>query len=549
MRRLISAAAALFAASLPATAFAADAAMRKPSTLAIAMFLLVMLSTLAITWWAARRIKTRQDFYAAGGQIRGWQNGLAISGDFMSAATILGVTGLMYTTGFDSMIYILGPLVGFSVLIFLMAERFRNLGKYTFTDVASFRLEPVSMKAFGACGTLVVVIFYMIAQMVGAGALIEVLFHVNYAYAVILVGVLMILYVSLGGMLATTWVQIVKAVLLIFATIVITLLVLWHFGFSLEAMFRGGGRGASQAHGDHGAGRRCADLISVGIALHRGQPRRDRPAPYPDAILHRAGFQGSAHLDLRHAGHRLPRVLRDLCDRLRRDRAGDGQAGIHRARRRPDRRLQHGVGASRRRGGRRRLFRLHLGRCLRHHPRRVAGLTLAGASAVSHDLYGQVFRKGQASEKEEVMVSRIAAICVGIVAVFFGIVFEKQNVAFMVSLGLSVAASANFPVLILSMYWKGLTTRGAFIGGFAGLISAVVLVALGPVVWVQILGHAKPIFPYAYPALHSMMLAFICIWFFSVTDRSKRAAIDREGFEVQNVRSQTGIGAEGAVEH
>ncbi len=179
----------------------------------------------------------------------------------------------------------------------------------------------------------------------------------------------------------------------------------------------------------------------------------------------------------------------------------------------------------------------------------VAGLTLAGASAVSHDLYGQVFRKGEASEKEEVMVSRIAAICVGIVAVFFGIVFEKQNVAFMVSLGLSVAAAANFPVLILSMYWKGLTTRGAFIGGFAGLISAMVLVALGPVVWVQILGHAEPIFPYSYPALHSMMLAFICIWFFSVTDKSKRAAIDREGFEIQNVRSQTGIGAEGAVEH
>ena len=206
-----------------------------PSPVAISMFVLVMLVTLAITYWAARRIKTRKDFYAAGGKIRGWQNGLAISGDFMSAATVLGVTGLMFSTGYNSMVYILGPLAGFSVLIFLMAERFRNLGKYTFTDVASFRLEPVSMKAFGACGSLVVVIFYMVAQMVGAGALIEVLFNIQYAYAVILVGVLMILYVSLGGMLATTWVQIVKAVLLLFAVTVITF---WCWPISASAWRR-----------------------------------------------------------------------------------------------------------------------------------------------------------------------------------------------------------------------------------------------------------------------------------------------------------------------
>ncbi len=340
-----------------------------PSPVAISMFVLVMLVTLAITYWAARRIKTRKDFYAAGGKIRGWQNGLAISGDFMSAATVLGVTGLMYSTGYDSMVYILGPLAGFSVLIFLMAERFRNLGKYTFTDVASFRLEPVSMKAFGACGSLVVVIFYMVAQMVGAGALIEVLFNIQYAYAVILVGVLMILYVSLGGMLATTWVQIVKAVLLIFAVAVITFLVLAHFGFSLEAMFRT----AVETHPKHmaimGPGRGRARSRLRRLARDRGQSRPDRPASCPDAVLHRAGCQGSAHLDLRDPGHRILRFLRDLRDRLRRDRDGDGPAGIHRARRRSDRRLEHGGGASRRRRGWRRVFRIHLGGGVRDHSR------------------------------------------------------------------------------------------------------------------------------------------------------------------------------------
>ncbi len=250
----------LLAFLIPTAAFAADSGMKKPSGLAIAMFIIVMLSTLGITWWAARRIKTRKDFYAAGGQIKGWQNGLAISGDFMSAATILGVTGLMYTTGYDSMIYILGPLAGFSVLIFLMAERFRNLGKYTFTDVASFRLEPVSMKAFGACSTLVVVIFYMVAQMVGAGALIEVLFGIQYAYAVTLVGVLMILYVSLGGMLATTWVQIIKAMLLIFATAVITVLVL----------------GASASASRACSRRRWPCIPSTWRSWRRARPRRTR---------------------------------------------------------------------------------------------------------------------------------------------------------------------------------------------------------------------------------------------------------------------------------
>ena len=522
---------------------------RSPSTLAIAMFIIVMLSTLVITYWAARRIKTRKDFYAAGGRIKGWQNGLAISGDFMSAATILGVTGLMYTTGYDSMIYILGPLVGFSVLIFLMAERFRNLGKYTFTDVASFRLEPVSMKAFGACGTLVAVIFYMIAQMVGAGALIEVLFGIQYSYAVILVGVLMILYVSLGGMLATTWVQIIKAVLLIFATAVITVLVLWRFGFSVEGMFEA----AVAAHPKHMAimapGGAAPDLISVAslsIAVSLGviglphvlmrfftvpDSKEARSSIFVTLVIVFIVFFATYVM-----GYGAISVLAGKSQYFAPGGGligGSNMAVVH---------LADAVGGDA-------FFGFISAVAFATILAVVAGLTLAGASAVSHDLYGQVFRKGQASEKEEVMVSRIAAICVGIVAVFFGIVFEKQNVAFMVSLGLSVAASANFPVLILSMYWKGLTTRGAFIGGFAGLISAVVLVALGPVVWVQILGHAKPIFPYAYPALHSMVLAFICIWFFSVTDRSKRAAIDREGFEIQNVRSQTGIGAEGAAEH
>ncbi|WP_345984878.1 cation acetate symporter [Sulfurimonas sp. HSL-1656] len=516
---------------------------------AIVMFLVFVGATLGITYWAAKRTKTAKDFYTAGGGITGFQNGMAIAGDYMSAASFLGISGLVFLKGYDGLIYSIGFLVGWPLILFLVAERLRNLGKYTFADVASFRLRQTPIRTLAAFGSIATVTLYLIAQMVGSGKLIQILFGLPYEVAVILVGVLMILYVTFGGMLATTWVQIIKAGLLLSGATFMAIAVMAHFGFSFEALFSK----AVEVHSTHDAimspGGLVSDpvsAISLGIALMFGTAGLPhilmRFFTVSDAkearksVFYATGFIGYFYILTFIIGFGAivmvatnPHYL-DAAGALL---GGNNMAAIH---------LSHAVGGN---------FFLGFISAVAFATilAVVSGLTLAGASAISHDLYANVFRRGQVDEMQEMRISKIAVVVMGIVAILLGIAFEKQNIAFMVGLAFAIAASANFPVLFLSMFWKRLTTRGAVIGGSLGLATAVLLVILGPIVWVQILGNAEAVFPYKYPALFSVTVAFVGIWFFSITDKSADGENEREAFEAQNIRSQTGIGAEGAVSH
>ena len=516
---------------------------------AIIMFLVFVVATLGITYWAAKRTKTAKDFYTAGGGITGFQNGLAIAGDFMSAASFLGISGLVYLKGYDGLIYSIGFLVGWPVILFLIAERLRNLGKYTFADVASFRLKQTPIRTLAALGSIATVTLYLIAQMVGSGKLIQILFGLPYELAVILVGVLMILYVTFGGMLATTWVQIIKAGLLLSGATFMAIAVMAHFGFSFESLFAK----AVEVHPSHSAimspGGLVSDpisAISLGIALMFGTAglphilmRFFTVADAKEArksVFYATGFIGYFYILTFIIGFGAVVMVMtnpQYLDAAGKIIGGNNMAAIH---------LSHAVGGN---------FFLGFISAVAFATilAVVSGLTLAGASAISHDLYANVFRRGRVDEIQEMRISKIATIVMGIVAILLGIAFEKQNIAFMVGLAFAIAASANFPVLFLSMFWKKLTTRGAVIGGSLGLATAVMLVILGPIVWQQILGFKEAIFPYKYPALFSVTVAFIGIWFFSVTDKSADAEKEREAFEAQDIRSQTGIGAEGAVSH
>jgi cation/acetate symporter len=516
---------------------------------AIIMFLVFVGATLGITYWAAKRTKTAKDFYTAGGGITGFQNGMAIAGDYMSAASFLGISGLVYLKGYDGLIYSIGFLVGWPLILFLVAERLRNLGKYTFADVASFRLRQTPIRTLAALGAIATVTLYLIAQMVGSGKLIQILFGLPYEVAVILVGVLMILYVTFGGMLATTWVQIIKAGLLLSGATFMAIAVMAHFGFSLETLFAK----AVEVHPNHDAvmspGGLVSDpvsAISLGIALMFGTAglphilmRFFTVADAKEArksVFYATGFIGYFYILTFIIGFGAIVMVATnphYLDAAGKILGGNNMAAIH---------LSHAVGGN---------FFLGFISAVAFATilAVVSGLTLAGASAISHDLYANVFRRGEVNEMQEMRITKIATVAMGVVAILLGIAFEKQNIAFMVGLAFAIAASANFPVLFLSMFWKKLTTRGAVIGGSLGLATAVLLVILGPIVWVQILGNETAVFPYKYPALFSVSVAFIGIWFFSVTDKSPDAEAEREAFEAQDIRSQTGIGAEGAVSH
>jgi cation/acetate symporter len=546
MRRVVvSVAAFALAGSAARTAVAATAAPPAANSTAIILFGVFVALTLVITAWAARRTRSAADFYAAGGGVTGLQNGIAIAGDFMSAASFLGISALVYTAGFDGLLYSIGFLVGWPIIMFLMAERLRNLGKYSIADVASYRLSAVPVRTVAATSTLVVVMFYMIAQMVGAGQLIQLLFGLPYAYAVIIVGVLMILYVTFGGMIATTWVQIIKALLLLGGATYMAFVALAHFGFDLNAMFDA----AVHAHPKHAAilrpGLQYKDplsIISLGIALMFGTAGLPhilmRFFTVPDAktarssVFYATGLIGYFYILTFVIGFAaISMVGADPAYVTAGKVIGGGNmVAIH---------LAHAVGGDVLKGF---ISAVAFATILAV----VSGLTLAGATAVSHDLYANVFQRGRATEGREVNVSRIASIAIGIVAMGLGIVFEKQNVAYMVGLAFAVAASANFPVLLLNMYWRGLSTAGAVLGCSAGLVSAVVLTVLSPGIWVKVFGFSAAIFPYDSPALFSMPIGFLGCWIGSVLWRDAREAAAYEGLYV---RSQTGIGAEGAVAH
>lgn len=515
---------------------------------AIFMFVLFVVLTLGITVWASKRTKTTKDFYAAGGGITGFQNGLAIAGDYMSAASFLGIAGLVYTSGFDGLIYAIGFLVGWPIVLLLIAEPLRNLGKYTFADVASFRLQQKPIRILAASGSLVTVIFYLIAQMVGAGKLIELLFGMQYEVAVVIVGVLMTFYVTFGGMLATTWVQLIKAILLLSGATLMAVLVMVQFGFSFETMFAEAVKVHSKGDAIMAPGTLVADpvsAISLGMALMFGtaglphilmrfftvrdavQARR--------SVFYATGFIGYFYILTFIIGFGAIVLLAAHPEYFSNGAliGGTNMAAI---------RLSQAVGGDMLLGF---ISAVAFATILAV----VSGLTLAGSSAISHDLYSTLVLKGDRNEKKEMRASRIATIVLGVIAVLLGIVFENQNVAFMVGLAFCVAASANFPILLLSMYWRKLTTRGAVIGGSLGLLTAVVLVFIGPTVWVDAFGFKEAIFPYKYPAIFSVSVAFIGIWVFSLLDNSANAKAEQAAFDAQFVRSQTGIGAAESSEH
>src|SRR6185369_10643511 len=456
--------------------------------------------TLFITYWAAKRTASAADFYSAGGGITGFQNGLAIAGDYMSAASFLGISGLVYTSGYDGLIYSVGWLVGWPIVTFLIAEQLRNLGKFTFADVASFRLGQTRIRILAACGSLVTVAFYLIAQMVGAGKLIQLLFGLDYWMAVVLVGGLMMIYVTFGGMKATTWVQIIKAVLLLMGATFMAGAVLYKYGFSPEALFAK----ATEVHPKHTAIMEPGSLISnplsaisLGLALMfgtAGLPHilmrfftvKDAQAARK-SVFYATGFIGyfyiltfiigfgaivlvstdTAFLD----GSILERTNSGIAA----IKGGSNMAAIH---------LANAVGGNVFLGF---ISAVAFATILAV----VAGLTLSGASAVSHDLYATVFMKGQADSAHELRVSKITTICLGIVAVILGIAFEKENVAYMVMLAFAIACSANFPVLFMSVLWKDCTTKGAVAGGFVGLFSSVGLTVVSASVWEAVLHNPK----------------------------------------------------------
>ncbi len=519
---------------------------------AIVMFFIFVAATLGITYWAAKRTKTASDYYAAGGGITGFQNGLAIAGDYMSAATLLGLTSLVYARGYDGFIYCVAFYVGWPFILFLMAERLRNLGKFTFADITSYRLDQRKVRSMAAIGSLTVVIFYLIAQMVGAGQLIKLLFGLEYWMAVVIVGVLMVIYVTFGGMIATTWVQIIKACLLLTGGTVVMLLALSQFGFSFETL-------ATKAVAVHksgmdimGPGTLLADPVTA-ISLSLGLMFGTAGLPHilmrfftvPDANQARksvlvaqacvgyffcvVSLMGLAAIVI--VGQN-PQYFEggNIAGKLI---GGGNMPAMH---------LAHAVGGNLMLGF---LAAVAFATILAV----VAGLALAGASSIAHDIYANVIKRGTATEAEEVRVSKLSSLGLGVLAVLLGIMFEKQNIAFLVGLTFGIAASCNFPVLILSMYWKGLTTKGAVWGGVAGLVAAVAIVVLSKAVWVTVLGNPEPIFPYEQPALFSMPLAFFVTWLVSKLDTSAQAAREREAFDDQFVRAQTGFGAAGAASH
>jgi cation/acetate symporter len=506
MKKMVAA----FAASVSAThALAAGGSIGSPSATSVLLFLGVISITLAITWWAARCTSSTNDFYAAGGRISGFQNGLAITGDALSAGAFLGLTALVFSSGFDGLIYAIGYTTGLPIVVFLMAGKLRKLGKFTFTDVVCSRLSGSAIRVFSACASLIIVAFYLIAQMVGAGQLIQLLFGIDYNLAIVLVGVLMVLYVVFGGMMATTWVQIIKAVLMLCAGAAITFLVWKQFGFSFGTLLRK----AVEVHPGKEAilsptsfAKDPLSGLSLGIALMLGTAGLPhvlmRFFTVPDAkaartsVLWATIFMNCFYAMIFIIGFGALALLRthpEYMDAKGLLIGGSNTAALH---------LSHILGGEI-------MFGLVSAVAFATILAVVAGLTLSGASAISHDIYGALFRHKAVDAREEIRIVRVATIGLGLFAIALGIAFKGQNVAYMIGLAFSIACSSTFPVLVLAIYWNRLTPTGAVVGGSVGLLSSLLLTVLGPAIWVKVLGHANPVFPMDPPALVTVPLAFL----------------------------------------
>lgn len=489
------------ATAVPASQ-AAQTRIGEPNAVAMGFFFVFIAVTLGITYWAARRTRTTEEFYAAGRTISAGQNGFALAGDYMSAASFLGIAGLVSTTGFDGLIYSTGWLVGWPVVLFLIAEPLRNLGKYTFADVVAARLRQTPVRIAAAIGTLATVIFYLIAQMVGAGGLIRLMFGLNYETAVVIVGAAMMAYVLFGGMIATTWVQIVKAVLLLGGAALLALLVLAQFGMNPLRLFAA----AAQRFGDGvlAPGRLIStplDAVSLGMALMFGTAglphilmrfytvRDSRSAR--TSVFYATGLIGAFYLMTFVLGFGAmvlvgPETITGI------DRGGNMAAPL----------LAEALGGTPFLGF---IAAVAFATILAV----VAGLTLSGAAALSHDLWVNVARAGTATAHEQLRVARVATVVLGVVAIILGISFKGQNVAFMVGLAFAIAASANFPALVLSIFWRRSTTQGVVSSMLVGTLSTLSLIWLSPTIQVDILKAPSAVFPLKNPALITIPLSFL----------------------------------------
>ena len=511
---------------------------------AIVLFLVFVVLTLYISYLASKRTQSSSAFYTAGGQITGLQNGTAIAGDFMSAASFLGITALIFTVGFDGLIFAIGAFAGFPLMMFLLSERVRNLGKHTFTDVLSLRLDESRIRIILAISTITIVIAYLIAQMVGAGKLIELLFGLPYEIAVVTVGILVIAYVSFGGMLATTWVQIVKAILLLFGSTVIAIAIMIRFDFNINLLF-------AEAISKHQYGQSLllpSNLISdplqvltilVSMILGAmGLPHvLMRLFTVPNmqearkSSLWATTFMGYFYLLLIIIGFGSVAILLGNPKYFNPDGSiigGSNMVAIH---------LANAVGGDWLMGF---ISAVAFATILAV----VAGLTVAGAAAVSHDIYAQIYSKGNPNPRLELNITRVTTVLLCVLGIGLGILFQHQNIAFIAVLPFVFAAAINFPILLLSLYWSGLTTRGAMYGAVVGFILSLTLIILGPKVWVNILGFDTPIFVYDYPGLFIVPVTFIFIWFFSVTDNSQRGHLDRQNYHKLLLKSEFGDKAE-----
>jgi cation/acetate symporter len=510
---------------------------------ALPIFGVILAITLGITYWASKRTKSATDFWAAGRGITGAQNGFAISGDYMSAASFLGIAGLIYLYGFDGFLYAVGFLVAFLTVLFLLAERMRNAGKFTIADVLAFRLKQQPARVAAATGSLAVVAFYLIAQMVGAGVLIQALVGIDFSWSVIITGACMLLYVVFGGMLATTWVQIVKAVLLMTGAVVMSIFVLNRVGFSPVELFNRASDKSPAGKDYLGPGLlydNPIDTISLGLALVLGTAGLPhilmRFFTVPDAkaargsVLWAMGLIGVFYLMTTFIGFGARAVL--------------GQGGVEAAGKggnlaAPNLAEELGGGAGTTGGD---IFLAVIAAiAFATILAVVAGLVISASGAVAHDVWSNVVRKGASSESEEVLVGRIAALAIGAIAIGIALLGGAAlNVSFMVGLAFAVAASATFPALLLALSWRRFNTTGAVTGVAFGVISSIGLIILSPTVWPGPDSEGSP-FGLANPGIISIPLGFIGCWLGTVLSREELA---ERTFDELYVRSETGLGAE-----
>ena len=529
--------------------------------LTIGLFLAVVAVTLYITFWASRQSKTAADYYAGGRNFSGFQNGLAVSGDYMSAASFLGISGAIALYGYDGFLYSIGFLVAWLVALLLIAELLRNSGRFTMADQLAYRMRQIPVRSAAAISTIVVSIFYLLAQMVGAGALVGLLLGVTAPavknLVIVLVGVLMIIYVTFGGMKGTTWVQIVKAVLLMVGTILITFLVLLKFGFNLSDLLgtaaekSGKGEAFLQPgllYGKDLVGK--FDFTSLALALvlgTAGLPHiliRFYTTPTAQAarksVLWAIGLIGSFYLMTLVLGFGAAALVDTAKGSQIQTSAGNAASPL----------LAQAVGGGEGTLGGSILLALISAVAFATILAVVAGLTLTSASSVAHDLYANVIKKGQVSERSELMVARIAAFGIGAVAILLAIPAQRLNIAFLVALAFAVAASANLPALLYNLFWKRFNTMGATFSIYGGLIMAVLLVTFSPVVS----GTPTSLFPNANfdwfplrnPGLISIPFGFLCGIIGTLISKEVHSA---ERYDELTVRALTGAGAEKAVVH